>query len=274
MPGSVINAASAIVFANHAAEYFFATSAAVLRRSQLTDVVAFSSPLFGLLDQVREAQATIAEYAVHIGTPRTGGERLVDVQAAPVADEPGTVLLMVVARAAAERSTGNSPIANAARAVSGLASVLRTRSRTRCRASAARRSFWRPRCPARIASSPASSVPRPTASAISSNQMEVFSDDRAPPLEPVNLHTVLNHAKAVAQAGFARGITIREDYDPSLPAAHANRDQLVQVFINLLKNAAKPFAAVRFPVKSFSNRRSAPACAWWCRDRRSGSRCR
>jgi two-component system nitrogen regulation sensor histidine kinase GlnL len=246
-PVLVINAASAIVFANHAAEYFFATSAAVLRRSQLSDVVAFSSPLFGLLDQVREAQATIAEYAVHIGTPRTGGERLVDVQAAPVADEPGTVLLMVVARAAAERLDRQLTHRNAARAVSGLASVL---------AHEIKNPLSGIRGAAQLLEASLPGDDRELTRLICTetdrirdlvDQMEVFSDDRAPPLEPVNVHTVLNHAKAVAQAGFARGVTIREDYDPSLPPAHANRDQLVQVFINLLKNAAEAVGAAQVP---------------------------
>ena len=45
--------------------------------------------------------------------------------------------------------------------------------------------------------------------------------------------------KRVAQAGFARHIRFTETYDPSLPPVLANRDQLVQVFLNLVKNAAE-----------------------------------
>jgi nitrogen-specific signal transduction histidine kinase len=56
---------------------------------------------------------------------------------------------------------------------------------------------------------------------------------------PVNIHSVLDHVKAVAKAGFARNIRFVELYDPSLPAVYANRDQLVQVFLNLVKNAAE-----------------------------------
>jgi len=56
---------------------------------------------------------------------------------------------------------------------------------------------------------------------------------------PVNIHSVLDHVKAVAKAGFARNIRVTESYDPSLPAVYANRDQLVQVFLNLVKNAAE-----------------------------------
>jgi len=39
--------------------------------------------------------------------------------------------------------------------------------------------------------------------------------------------------------GFAAAMTIVEDYDPSLPATYADLDQLMQVFLNLIKNAAE-----------------------------------
>ena len=57
--------------------------------------------------------------------------------------------------------------------------------------------------------------------------------------QPVNIHVVLDRVKAIARNGFARRIRLIEEYDPSLPPVFANRDQLVQVFLNLVKNAAE-----------------------------------
>ena len=74
------------------------------------------------------------------------------------------------------------------------------------------------------------------------DRMEVFSDERPISRQPVNIHVVLDHVKAIARNGFASDIRIVEDYDPSLPPVHANRDQLVQVFLNLVKNAAEAVA--------------------------------
>lgn len=71
------------------------------------------------------------------------------------------------------------------------------------------------------------------------DRMEVFSDERPIERDPVNIHVVLEHVKRLAQSGFARHIRIVEEYDPSLPPVYANRDQLVQVFLNLVKNAAE-----------------------------------
>ena len=71
------------------------------------------------------------------------------------------------------------------------------------------------------------------------DRMEVFSDERPIDREPVNIHRVLEHVKRIAVSGFAHHIKITENYDPSLPPVWGNRDQLVQVFLNLVKNAAE-----------------------------------
>jgi two-component system, NtrC family, nitrogen regulation sensor histidine kinase GlnL len=71
------------------------------------------------------------------------------------------------------------------------------------------------------------------------DRMEVFADERPVEREPVNIHVVLDHVKRLAQSGFARPVKFVEEYDPSLPPVLANRDQLVQVFLNLVKNATE-----------------------------------
>jgi two-component system nitrogen regulation sensor histidine kinase GlnL len=69
--------------------------------------------------------------------------------------------------------------------------------------------------------------------------MEIFSDERPVERSAVNIHSVLDRVKAIARNGFARHVRIMEDYDPSLPPVFGNRDQLIQVFLNLVKNAAE-----------------------------------
>jgi two-component system nitrogen regulation sensor histidine kinase GlnL len=70
-------------------------------------------------------------------------------------------------------------------------------------------------------------------------RMELFGDERPVERGPVNIHGVLDHVKRLAQSGFARHIRFIETYDPSLPPILGNRDQLVQVVLNLVKNAAE-----------------------------------
>jgi two-component system nitrogen regulation sensor histidine kinase GlnL len=69
--------------------------------------------------------------------------------------------------------------------------------------------------------------------------MEVFGDERPLAKDAVNIHDVLNHVRRIAEHGFGRKLRFVEDYDPSLPSVLGNRDKLVQVFLNLLKNAAE-----------------------------------
>jgi two-component system nitrogen regulation sensor histidine kinase GlnL len=71
------------------------------------------------------------------------------------------------------------------------------------------------------------------------DRMEVFGDERPIVKDAVNIHDVLNHVRRIAENGFGRGVRIVEDYDPSLPPVLGNRDKLVQVFLNLVKNAAE-----------------------------------
>jgi two-component system nitrogen regulation sensor histidine kinase GlnL len=71
------------------------------------------------------------------------------------------------------------------------------------------------------------------------DRMEGFTDTRPLELVPLNIHSVLTHARGVALAGFAAGRQIREEYDPSLPDIIGHRDSLIQVVINLMKNAAE-----------------------------------
>jgi two-component system nitrogen regulation sensor histidine kinase GlnL len=71
------------------------------------------------------------------------------------------------------------------------------------------------------------------------DRMESFTDTRPIALRPENIHEVLGHVRRVAEQGFARNIPLIEKYDPSLPLIAGNRDSLVQLFLNLLKNAAE-----------------------------------
>ena len=65
--------------------------------------------------------------------------------------------------------------------------------------------------------------------------------------EPVNIHQVLDHVKRLAETGFADGIRISVEFDPSLPPVPGNRDKLIQAFLNLVKNAAEAIAEGREP---------------------------
>jgi two-component system nitrogen regulation sensor histidine kinase GlnL len=71
------------------------------------------------------------------------------------------------------------------------------------------------------------------------DRMEAFSDEVPGPREAVNIHQVLDRVRALVVNGVADGLDLREHYDPSLPDVWGDEDHLIQVFLNLVKNAAE-----------------------------------
>ena len=228
-----------ITFANADAEDFFRASAVVLARSTLSRFVPFGSPLLTLVDQVRERRAPVNEYRVDISSPRLGADKLVDIYVAPVTELPGSVVVMFQERSMADKIDRQMTHRGAARSVTGLAAML---------AHEIKNPLSGIRGAAQLLETAVSDEDRALTRLITDetdrivslvDRMEVFSDERPIDRYPVNIHVVLDHVKAIARNGFARGIRLVEDYDPSLPPVYANRDQLIQVFLNLVKNAAE-----------------------------------
>ena len=79
------------------------------------------------------------------------------------------------------------------------------------------------------------------------DRVEVFGDERPMEREPINIHVVLDRVKLLARNGVAQGIAFSEEYDPSLPPVYGNRDQLIQVFLNLVKNASEALERTQKP---------------------------
>lgn len=87
------------------------------------------------------------------------------------------------------------------------------------------------------------------------DKVAFFSDHAPPALQPVNLHMVLEHVRNMAVAGFASHVDIKTSYDPSLPEVLGDQDQLIQIFLNLIKNAAEavPENGGEITLKTFYN---------------------
>jgi two-component system nitrogen regulation sensor histidine kinase GlnL len=228
-----------ILFANVAAEPFFQLGAAVLRRHRLEDLVPFGSPLLALVDQVRERAASVNEYGVELGTPRNSGEKLADIQVAPLPESPGCVLVMIQERTMAHKIDRQLTHRGAARSVTGMAAVL---------AHEIKNPLSGIRGAAQLLETAVEGSDRTLTRLICEetdrictlvDRMEVFSDKRPIEPQPVNIHSVLEHVRRIASSGFARGVRFVEEYDPSLPPVLGDRDQLIQVFLNLVKNAAE-----------------------------------
>ena len=228
-----------IAEANVAAEAFFEVSMLLLRRHALRDLVPFGSPLLALVEQVRNRGSAVNEYRVDLSTPRNPGERLVDLNVAPVPEQPGHVVVMLQERTIADKMDRQLTHRGAARSVVALAAML---------AHEIKNPLSGIRGAAQLLEQAANEDDRTLTRLICDeadrivklvDRMEVFADERPVEREAVNIHVVLDRVKKLALSGFGRQIKFVETYDPSLPYVLANRDQFIQVFLNLVKNAAE-----------------------------------
>lgn len=248
-PQSVLNALahpvllldenSKFTYANTATEIFMQTSLPVLMRQKLTDIIAFDSPLVALVDQVRRTGSSMNEYGIDVGLPMIQQEHLIDVFASPLPENADHILVMLQQRTVAQMIERQLTHRAAARSVSGLASVLAHEIKN-------------PLSGIKGAAQLIESILPPEERNLTNliceetdricrlvDRMEVFGDERPLLVEPVNIHEVLGHVKQVAETGFGSNVEFIEYYDPSLPPIPGNRDKLVQVFLNLLKNACE-----------------------------------
>src|SRR5579872_6854459 len=238
-PVIVVGPQGKVVDANAAAEAFFEVSLPLIRRQALRDLVPFGSPLLALVEQVRNRGAAVNEYKVDLSTPRNPGDRLVDLHVAPLPERPEHVVVMLQERTIADKMDRQLTHRGAARSVIALAAML---------AHEIKNPLSGIRGAAQLLEQSAGDEDRPLTKLICDetdrivklvDRMEVFADERPVERAPVNIHVVLDHVKRLAQTGFGRHIRFIEEYDPSLPPVYANRDHLVQVFLNLVKNAAE-----------------------------------
>lgn len=238
-PVVMIGPDDSILYVNQAGEGFFRSSSAYIRKHDLAYFLPFGSPIIALAGQIREENNQVNEYKVDVSSPRLGRDKLVDVYGAPIPELPGTVVLQFLQRSVAEKLDRQLTHRGAARTVIGLAAML---------AHEIKNPLSGIRGAAQLLEMSGNEEDRPLTQLIRDesdrivqlvDRMEVFSDERPLEAAPVNIHAVLERVKRIAENGFASGITFNETYDPSLPPVIGNSDQLVQIFLNLVKNAAE-----------------------------------
>ena len=80
----------------------------------------------------------------------------------------------------------------------------------------------------------------------------LLTPHRAPRVEELSLHEVLERVRSLERAEF--GIDIERDYDPSLPELIGDREQLIQAVLNIARNAAQAGArTISFRTRALRN---------------------
>lgn len=227
-----------IIHVNNASEQFFRSSASHLKGQKLQDIISADSPLFALIRQAREGGHPVTEYHVTLSNPRIG-HHFVNVQVSPVADLSNVVLVSMQEQSIAAKIDRQLTHRGAARSVSALAAML---------AHEVKNPIAGIRGAAQLLEETVGQEDKQLTRLIRDeadrvcalvDRMEVFSVGGPLEREAVNIHEVLSRTRMLAQSSFGSHLRFVEAYDPSLPPVYGNRDQLTQVFLNLVKNAAE-----------------------------------
>ncbi|MEO9168546.1 MAG: ATP-binding protein [Aestuariivirga sp.] len=228
-----------IVSANAAAEDFFQASFAMLKKLDVAELFPFSSPALEALGRAREGGGVVNEYAISVGTPRYGGERIVDFTTTAIGEAAGHVLISIQRQSMAKKFDLQLSHQGAARSVSGMAAMLAHEIKNPLAGIRGAAQLLEPSLAAQDQALARMICDETDRIRNLVNQMEVFSDERPVEREPVNIHVVLERVKQLLIAEAPEGVHLVEDYDPSLPDISGSKDQLVQVFLNLAKNAVE-----------------------------------
>jgi two-component system nitrogen regulation sensor histidine kinase GlnL len=238
IPVVVIDADGCVGYLNGMSEQFFEHSASSLVGQDLARVVPPDSPIFSLIRQVRNTGASVSEHGIDLVLPRGGGRNLT-IHGAPLGDDGRWIVLTFGEYATARTIERQLVHRGAARSVSAMASML---------AHEVKNPLSGIRGAAQLLEQTANGADRKLTRLICEetdricalvDRMDVFADGGPPAREAVNIHEVLERVQRSAAAGFGRHARFVNDYDPSLPPVYGNFDQLVQVFMNLVKNAAE-----------------------------------
>ncbi len=237
-PVLAIDAKDCLVFLNQAAELFFQISNAVIQGHNLSDLIPSDSPLFSLVQQARQTGTSVAEYGFTLSTPRTGSRFLV-VEVGPSHDDSDLIVLYLQEQSLARKMGQQMSHRNAGRSVTAMAMML---------AHEVKNPLSGIRGAAQLLEHGINSEDKQLTRLICDetdritalvNSMDVFSDNRPIHREAINIHVILDHVRKLVENGVGKNLRIVEHYDPSLPPIHGNRDLLVQMFLNLVKNACE-----------------------------------
>ena len=240
VPVMLLDASNGFRFANQAAEQFLGLSMLQLAQLRLSDLVPADNRLVALVEQARARDVTISDHDLALESPRLRKQGIT-AQAAPLPEEPGIIVLVLQDNSAARALDRQMAFRNAARSVSGMSAIL---------AHEVKNPLSGIRGAAQLLEGSVAEADRELTVLIRDeadriralvDRMEVF-DDKPIERRAVNIHRVLEHVRRLAQSGFAPHLRFVESYDPSLPPVWGNRDQLVQVLLNLVKNAAEAIA--------------------------------
>ncbi|MBK0327067.1 PAS domain-containing protein [Rhodobacteraceae bacterium F11138] len=238
VPAFLIDAQDRISRMNSAAEGFLNASSRAVVGNPVWDEIAIDAPIEEAFARARSNETPLFVNDIDVGSGRRAPLQC-NLQIAPLLDSPGMMILLVSPRELAGRMTQSYSVKSAAQSAIGMAEMLAHEIKNPLAGITGAAQLLSMGLPPEDLELTDLIVAESRRIVKLLEQVEQFGNLSPPDLRPVNLHDVLDRARRSALLGFGAHMKIVEDYDPSLPMALGDPDQLLQVVLNLLRNAAQ-----------------------------------
>ncbi len=238
VPGILIGPADQIISINSAAEGFFNASDKAMHGTPVWDAVAIDAPIEDSFARARSQGTPLFVNDVDVGSGHRAPLQCA-VQIAPLVGKPGHMLLLISPRELAGRMTQNFSVKSAAKSAIGMAEMLAHEIKNPLAGITGAAQLLSMNLGQEDLELTDLIVTESRRIVKLLEQVEQFGNLSEPDSQPVNIHDVLDRARRSALLGFGAHMKIIEQYDPSLPYAYGDPDQLLQVILNLIKNASE-----------------------------------
>ena len=231
------------VWLNPAAESFFRSSTAYLAGSAVAELIPSDNPFFALLKRVRQAGRPVVENEITLISPklgvRTGTIQMVPVSAGNKINDNAKVLVSIQEQSMAEQLSTQNQFKGAALSMAKMTTLLAHEIKNPLAGIKGAAQLLELDLAAEHSELISMIVHETDRITSLLSRIETLSADAPLKFENVNIHEVLDHCMRITKASFGRHLQIVRRYDPSLPDVRADRELLVQCFLNLFKNAAE-----------------------------------
>ncbi|MDR0808114.1 MAG: PAS domain-containing sensor histidine kinase [Gemmobacter sp.] len=238
IPALLIDDTARIIEANPAAELFLNTSSRSLRGQPVFGRIQVDADLEGAFARVRANRSALFINDVEVGSAGKAPVQSM-VQVAPMADDPKVLMLLISPREIVGRLGRTGAARTAAKSAIGMAEMLAHEIKNPLAGISGAAQLLSPNLSPEDRELSGLIVEETRRIVKLLEQVEQFGNLLPPARRAVNLHDALDRARRSAAMGFAARMRFVEEYDPSLPPTWADPDQLVQVFLNLIRNAAE-----------------------------------
>ena len=241
-PFLIIDKNKFILMVNPATEDFFNLSSKVLINKSIEEILPFSSPVLSLIDSSIKKDRTFKEYRVDLSTPISGSHKDVDVEVTPVIGLENYYQIILVEDFHEKKLVLQNENKKNKIAMSNMSQIL---------AHEVKNPLSGIRGAAQILEKKVESEETIMTDLIITevdrirrlvDNLQIFDASTPIDLRPINIHSILRHVKDVMMNSSNKEIKIKEVFDPSIPDVIGNEDQLIQVFINLIKNSIEAFS--------------------------------